>query len=117
MKRILCSICVCFSFEKCVEENYDIPRSHQLPYYTMKQPLTSSTHLNMSSGIGATSTPNLLADIPPLSTKDANYRHFYTNAAPTSLEGNVFRYDFVEQVKYRRDPLLELFLNYSMCSR
>lgn len=25
--------------------------------------------------------------------------HFYTNAAPTKIEGNVFRYDFDEQVR------------------
>lgn len=86
-----------FTCLKCVEENYDIPRSHQLPYNNPKQPLSASTHLNLGTGLVATSTPNLSADIPPRSSKDA--RHFYTNAAPTNLEGNVFRYDFDEQVR------------------
>lgn len=94
--RLFWRLCV-FTCLKCVEENYDIPRSHQLPYNNPKQPLSASTHLNLGTGLVATSTPNLSADIPPRSSKDA--RHFYTNAAPTNLEGNVFRYDFDEQVR------------------
>lgn len=27
-------------------------------------------------------------------------RHFYTNAAPAKVEGNVFRYDFDDKVKF-----------------
>lgn len=29
-------------------------------------------------------------------------RHFYTNAAPTKVEGNVFRYDFDDKVSCER---------------
>lgn len=50
----------------------------------------------------AASTPNLLLDAEPLSTTSSNPTlprpHCYTNAAPTKMEGNVFRYDFIDQV-------------------
>lgn len=44
----------------------------------------------------ATSTPNLITDT--LTRKTPNRSHFYSNAAPSKMDGNVFRYDFVEQV-------------------
>lgn len=93
-------------FFQCVEENYDIPRSHQHPYYRLKalhSPGAVSTASGCVSGAGGgsgasltSSTPNLLSDVAAGGA--GRQRHFYTNAAPTSREGNVFRYDFVEQV-------------------
>lgn len=86
-----------------MDENYDIPRSHQHPYYRLKAlhspgaVSTASGSVGGAAGAGSlitSSTPNLLADV----TGAGRQRHFYTNAAPTSREGNVFRYDFVEQV-------------------
>ncbi|XP_017011703.2 protein daughter of sevenless [Drosophila takahashii] len=100
-----------------IEESYDIPRSHQQPYYNVNQllgerPVTSPHNSNPI----AASTPNLMAagDLPTAILTAANPggaatanssptsartlpRHCYTNAAPTKMEGNVFRYDFMEQ--------------------
>ncbi|EDW78826.1 uncharacterized protein Dwil_GK12654 [Drosophila willistoni] len=108
-----------------IEESYDIPRSHQLPYYNVNQllgerPMTSPHNTNPI----AASTPNLMADVAAISSSStagaaaaaaltggptpspsavsASARtlprpHCYTNAAPTKMEGNVFRYDFIEQ--------------------
>lgn len=52
----------------------------------------------------ATSTPNLVAASASTSAdtltrnKTPNRSHFYSNAAPSKVrDGNVFRYDFVEQ--------------------
>ncbi|XP_016934371.2 protein daughter of sevenless [Drosophila suzukii] len=104
-----------------IEESYDIPRSHQQPYYNVNQllgerPVTSPHNSNPI----AASTPNLMAaDLgsvaatltaansgqisgaqtaasSPTSARTLP-RHCYTNAAPTKMEGNVFRYDFMEQ--------------------
>ncbi|KAH8305587.1 hypothetical protein KR059_002346 [Drosophila kikkawai] len=104
-----------------IEESYDIPRSHQLPYYNVNQLLgerpvvVTSPH---NSNPIAASTPNLMAatnaaltastaatnpgQIPVASPTTSAARtlprpHCYTNAAPTKMEGNVFRYDFMEQ--------------------
>ncbi|KAH8365442.1 hypothetical protein KR093_000806 [Drosophila rubida] len=103
-----------------IEESYDIPRSHQLPYCNMGQPLgerpVTSPH---NSNPIAASTPNLMADASaaaaalvnpspatshtvtatnsPTSARTLPRPHCYTNAAPTRMEGNVFRYDFIEQ--------------------
>ncbi|KAH8234711.1 hypothetical protein KR032_002051 [Drosophila birchii] len=104
-----------------IEESYDIPRSHQLPYYNVNQLLgerlvvVTSPH---NSNPIAASTPNLMAataaaltatttatnpgQIPAASPTTSAARtlprpHCYTNAAPTKMEGNVFRYDFMEQ--------------------
>ncbi|XP_020814442.1 protein daughter of sevenless [Drosophila serrata] len=104
-----------------IEESYDIPRSHQLPYYNVNQLLgerpvvVTSPH---NSNPIAASTPNLMAataaaltatatasnpgQIPVASPTTSSARtlprpHCYTNAAPTKMEGNVFRYDFMEQ--------------------
>lgn len=106
-----------------IEESYDIPRSHQLPYCNVGQllgdrPVTSPHNSNPI----AASTPNLMADtgiaalanqaLPsaattttatttavnsPTSARTLPRQHCYTNAAPTRMEGNVFRYDFIEQ--------------------
>ncbi|KAH8380669.1 hypothetical protein KR009_012264 [Drosophila setifemur] len=108
-----------------IEESYDIPRSHQLPYYNMSQllgerPVTSPHNSNPI----AASTPNLMAvaelggapatapltainpgqigpanvHSSPTSARTLPRPHCYTNAAPTKMEGNVFRYDFMEHM-------------------
>lgn len=50
----------------------------------------------MDEDLLATSTPNLVTDT--LKRKAPIRSHFYSNAAPSKVDGNVFRYDFVEQV-------------------
>lgn len=81
-----------------VEESYDIPRSHNLPYYNMSQLFDK---VNSPENPVAASTPNLLLEAEPLSATSSSRTlprpHCYTNAAPTKMEGNVFRYDFVDQ--------------------
>lgn len=97
-----------------VDESYDIPRSHQLPYYNMANLMEKIT--SPEANPIAASTPNLMAglDTVPgspssvisvahsLDPQSSNTRtlprpHCYTNAAPSKGEGNVFRYDFIEQ--------------------
>ncbi|KAM7359076.1 daughter of sevenless isoform 2-T3 [Cochliomyia hominivorax] len=97
-----------------VDESYDIPRSHQLPYYNMAHLMEKVT--SPEANPIAASTPNLMAglDTVPgspssvisvahsLGPQSSNMRtlprpHCYTNAAPTKVEGTVFRYDFIEQ--------------------
>lgn len=83
----------------CVEESYDIPRSHNLPYYNLN-PFNQASPRSCKEFIRS-STPNLNSDVDPvfspISSKTLPRPHFYTNAAPTKTEGNVFRYDFIEQ--------------------
>ncbi|XP_030385133.1 protein daughter of sevenless isoform X2 [Scaptodrosophila lebanonensis] len=96
-----------------IEESYDIPRSHQLPYHNLSQLLSErpATSPHNSNPIAA-STPNLMAEesggvgiaraastavSSPSSVRTLPRPHCYTNAAPTMMEGNVFRYDFIEQ--------------------
>lgn len=86
---------------QCVDENYDIPRSHHLPYYSLNSNSTAANDQDIAltpfdgertataSLAGSTSTLNS-------STLQRPRPHFYTNAAPTKMEGNVFRYDFDE---------------------
>lgn len=99
-----------------VDESYDIPRSHQLPYYNMGNLLEKIT--SPEANPIAASTPNLMAGLDtvpgsPASVISATHSlgpqissnvrtltrpHCYTNAAPSKVvEGNVFRYDFIEQ--------------------
>lgn len=54
-----------------VEERYEIPRSHRHPQCGTMEPEVGDAQQGRRS-------------------------HFYTNAAPSSLEGQVFRYDFSE---------------------
>lgn len=43
------------------------------------------------------STPNLVQENGDSATLERpDSKHFYTNAAPTKIEGNVFRYDFFD---------------------
>lgn len=82
----------------CVEESYDIPRSHHLPYFNMSQ--FRDQPLSPEGTIAASSTPNLISDSESRTStlsRTLSRPHFYTNAAPCKVEGNVFRYDFVEQ--------------------
>nr|AAM97538.1 daughter of sevenless [Drosophila pseudoobscura] len=106
-----------------IEESYDIPRSHQLPYYNVSQllgerPVTSPTtatplllHAQFdgssrsgcrcgASGSGSQSLPDsgYHSSHLPTSARTLPRPHCYTNAAPTKMEGNVFRYDFIEQM-------------------
>lgn len=97
-----------FVFEQYVDESYDIPRSHQIPY-------TKNSERNCESAIelGASGTSTSMLDLDEgrssmkvTSSASAEFssatmpkrRHFYTNAAPTKVEGNVFRYDFDDKV-------------------
>ncbi|KAL9905467.1 daughter of sevenless isoform 2-T2 [Glossina fuscipes fuscipes] len=96
-----------------VDESYDIPRSHQLPYYNMAHLIDKMTTSPGEANPIAASTPNLVpVPASPASsvTSSSNQTttttnivrtlprpHCYTNAAPSKVEGNVFRYDFMEQ--------------------
>ncbi|GAB0100597.1 Protein daughter of sevenless [Sergentomyia squamirostris] len=78
-----------------VEESYDIPRSHWMPY------ISGGT---LSPKFLTTAPPDILAtsttpDLVPQTEKIVNNSHYYTNAAPVKVEGNVFRYDFMEQAE------------------
>lgn len=79
-----------------MEESYDIPRSHQMPYYNLNESNSISPTLVDRNQI-TSSTPNLSSETAAM--KIPRRSHFYSNAAPSKLDGNVFRYDFVEQVK------------------
>lgn len=98
-----------------VDESYDIPRSHQLPYYNMANIMEKIT--SPEANPIASSTPNLMVGLDtvpgsPSSVVSATHSlgpqiasnvrtlprpHCYTNAAPSKVEGTVFRYDFIEQ--------------------
>ncbi|XP_058460076.1 protein daughter of sevenless [Malaya genurostris] len=86
----------------CVEQFYDIPRSHQPGQYTGG----SSMHLSDAELLSplnqcdlvASSTPNLASDVSSQHGTLGRIRpHCYSNAAPQRVEGNVFRFDFSEQ--------------------
>lgn len=65
----------------CVaEERYEIPRSHRNPNYSTVK----------------VATPNDSEDATAVEPTPTRRSHFYTNAAPSNLEGSVFRYDFSE---------------------
>lgn len=86
----------------CVEQFYDIPRSHQPGQYT-----GSSMHLSEADLLSplsqcdlvASSTPNLMMSEAgsQCGTLGRARPHCYSNAAPQRVEGNVFRFDFSEQ--------------------
>lgn len=93
---------------QCVDESYDIPRSHQIPYMrcnndgdgeicsTLNRISMTSTKLDDGRFSNRTlSNSNLEFHSATLPTRRL---HCYTNAAPTKIEGNVFRYDFDEKV-------------------
>lgn len=86
----------------CVEQFYDIPRSHQPGQYA-----GSSMHLSEADLLSplsqcdlvASSTPNLMMSEAgsQCGTLGRTRPHCYSNAAPQRIEGNVFRFDFSEQ--------------------
>ncbi|XP_061386863.1 protein daughter of sevenless [Musca vetustissima] len=100
-----------------VEESYDIPRSHQLPYYNMTN-IMEKVNSPEANPIAA-STPNLMSGSDTVPSSPASVisatqslgpqmsssvrtlprPHCYTNAAPCKVENNVFRYDFIDQTK------------------
>lgn len=97
-----------FFFNKqYVEESYDIPRSHQLPYTKHKEannyensmelsaPGTSASMLELDEG---RSSKKIGDKVEFTTSTMPKKRHFYTNAAPAKVEGNVFRYDFDDKV-------------------
>lgn len=77
-----------------VEESYDIPRSHHLPYYLLKKKLsptlpTKDSNLATKTEASDDNTTNITE-----CTKQPR-DHFYSNAAPSKMD-NYFRYDFDE---------------------
>ncbi|XP_031639963.1 protein daughter of sevenless [Contarinia nasturtii] len=90
-----------------VDESYDIPRSHQLRYTKHKESNNYENSMDLCSGGTSASMLELdegrSGDKVALntefmsSTMPKKRSHFYTNAAPVKVEGNVFRYDFHEQ--------------------
>lgn len=96
-----------FSFQ-FVEESYDIPRSHHLPYYNLNNNSSGNDNNANSPTLSINKDDSLLSEgaacstpikhPQKMSTLQKNTRHFYTNAAPTKVEGNVFRYDFDDNV-------------------
>uniref|UniRef100_A0A182RFH5 PH domain-containing protein n=1 Tax=Anopheles funestus TaxID=62324 RepID=A0A182RFH5_ANOFN len=85
-----------------IEQFYDIPRSHQHPYTGSSMHLPDGDLLSPLSqcDLVASSTPNLISEFGTGSqcgTLGRPRPHCYTNAAPTKVEGNVFRFDFSEQ--------------------
>lgn len=89
-----------FSFQ-FVDESYDIPRSHQPKYFGSHSNIVNEAEGMFLSGSIVSSTPNLIAQEDGEKTLErrstVNSRHYYSNAAPTKIEGNVFRYDFFDQ--------------------
>lgn len=94
----------------CVEQFYDIPRSHQPGQYiggsNIHLPDTDLLSPLSQCDLIASSTPNLVGG--GIIISDTNSQcgtlgrgtlrpHCYTNAAPQRVEGNVFRFDFSEQ--------------------
>ncbi|XP_054732011.1 protein daughter of sevenless isoform X1 [Anastrepha obliqua] len=80
-----------------VEDSYDIPRSHQLPYHNIAEMFKEKIwdpKTKHSSKFVTSLDPS--ADSRS-DSQEILRKHFYTNAAPNNkFEGNVFRYDFVE---------------------
>lgn len=77
-----------------VEENYDIPRSHQQNFNRRDNSENISvSSLNIPQLVS--STPNLIPTQQSQTLDRPNRSHFYSNAAP-SKQGNVFRYDFFD---------------------
>lgn len=90
-----------------MDESYDIPRSHQLPYTKLKEPNnyenfmdldacgTSASMLELDEG---RSSKKIGDKVEFTTSTMPKKRHFYTNAAPAKFDGNVFRYDFDDKV-------------------
>lgn len=100
-----------------MEESYDIPRSHQLPYTKMFDGNCSSINTDASiMELGASGTCSSMLELSDKhssikmasnsgetdfgSSTMPKRRHFYTNAAPAKVEGTFFRYDFEDKVTF-----------------
>lgn len=99
-----------------MEESYDIPRSHQLPYTKMQDGNitsgmnnhdgnmeagasgTSSSMLELSEERSSLNKSSISGEAEFSSSTIPKRRHFYTNAAPAKFEGTFFRYDFEDKV-------------------
>ncbi|XP_062552248.1 protein daughter of sevenless [Armigeres subalbatus] len=92
----------------CVEQFYDIPRSHQPGQYPGGSSMMHLPEADLLSPLSqcdliASSTPNLMASGSTNGSQCGTLGrgtlrpHCYTNAAPQHIEGNVFRFDFSEQ--------------------
>uniref|UniRef100_A0A0K8W5X9 Protein daughter of sevenless n=2 Tax=Bactrocera latifrons TaxID=174628 RepID=A0A0K8W5X9_BACLA len=80
-----------------VDESYDIPRSHQLPYHNIDQIFNEkiwTPETEESSHYALATTEH-----PKTNNQKKLQEHFYANAAPNKLEGNVFRYDFIQHTE------------------
>lgn len=115
-----------FSHRQYVEESYDIPRSHQLPYTKIRDSNsdsnnadaiagdlrssgTCSSMLELSNDRSSIKTTSNSGEAEFSSSTIPKRRHFYTNAAPAKIEGNVFRYDFTEEkVNSKLDSLFSI---------
>lgn len=98
-----------------MEESYDIPRSHQLPY-TKNLDGNSSNNNDSIMELGASGTCSSMLELSDNqssmkmapnsgetefgSSTMPKRRHFYTNAAPAKIEGTFFRYDFEDKVPF-----------------
>lgn len=81
-----------------MEESYDIPRSHQPPYFRITSNMVQDQG-GIFDGSIVSSTPNLIENGETGTLeRHPDSKHFYSNAAPTKIEGNVFRYDFFDDV-------------------
>lgn len=80
-----------------VEESYDIPRSHQLPYHNIDQLFKEKLWSPETEEV--VTYPLAKKDNSKSNTQNKLQKHFYTNAAPSKLEGNVFRYDFIQHTE------------------
>lgn len=99
-----------------VEESYDIPRSHQLPYTNSISSISNSNNNTDSIlELGASGIRSSMLELSEdrsskkaSNSGDAEFssstmpkrRHFYTNAAPAKFEGTFFRYDFEDKVLF-----------------
>lgn len=80
-----------------MDESYDIPRSHQLPY-TKCTENTAEFNREPSEASVSILTLEEVSNSSGESIMPKKRSHFYTNAAPAKIEGNVFRYDFDDKV-------------------
>lgn len=92
----------------CIEQFYDIPRSHQPGQYPGGSSMMHLPDADLLSPLSqcdliASSTPNLMVSDTNGGSQCGTLGrgtlrpHCYTNAAPQRVEGNVFRFDFSEQ--------------------
>lgn len=97
-----------------MDESYDIPRSHQFPYTKMNE----NNNGENSMEFGASGTSPSMSELNdsrsgrkfPMNMNVTKKRsHFYTNAAPSKAEGNVFRYDIEDSVSILKGLIFEFY--------